>query len=149
MNLDADKAAKAGASHLILNGVILPGRMRPLCGKDVIFSVSLYYDQLPDYRRAYDAPGPQISIRFANKKGLIKGADRGFSLRWKGLAAEGYVAASQISGQWITLEKRFTLPPDATGCWVKIVMGTRLAGTKNLNSTTLYIDDVRLEIADK
>jgi len=50
-------------------------------------------------------------------------------------------------GKWVKVEKKMTVPTEATRMWLRSGMPTQLAGTKKLNAVSVCIDDVRLEIA--
>jgi len=147
--LDLSKATAAGAGHVILYNMSAADAAKQLRGKELVFSAWLYYGLLPDDTRAHNAPGPWLEIQVTNKKGLIKGAGTRINCTRKGLAALGYVAASQLNSKWVKVEKKMVVPVDAERMWLRGGMPIQLAGTKQLNAVSVCIDDVRLDTSPR
>ena len=142
--LDAGKLENA--RELLFSQYLTPDALEAGRGKTLVFSMWVCYDNLP-HITGYLLPGPWFDLPAGvGEKTVGLGQ---VVLGRPYLVPLGYVSDAQVLGKWIRIEKKLKVPAEAK--WLR-VRGGLMAWNRNdpkrtVNRTSLYIDDVRLEVA--
>ena len=148
-DVDADKIMKANARELLFVHHVNQSALLALRGKNVVLSMWVCYENLPAAPAGGHFPGPWVDIAVGVEKKTVGIGE--FVLGRAFLAPLGYVTDGQVLGQWVRIEKKVRVPAEAE--WLR-VRGGLMAWNRNdpkrtVNRTSLYIDDVRLEVASE
>ena len=144
-DLEVDRTQKA--RDIILSQYLYQDALKPLLGKEAVFSMWVCYENLPHTPAGAYFPGPWVDFP-VRAGGKTTGAAEMIVLGRPYLTPLGYVTDAQVLDKWIKIEKKLTLPADTE--WLRIRGGlvgwTRTNDQISVNRTSLYIDDIRLEV---
>ena len=147
--LDARKAQQANGRELLIYHHLHRKDVLALRGKRVILSMWAFYESLPTSPVGPYMPGPWFDVSAGVQGKTIGLVD--FVMKRPFLAQFGYVTDAQVLGQWVRIEKKLSVPAEAK--WLRLRGGLSAWDTRDpkrrANRTSLYLDDVRIELAGK
>ena len=154
MKLDCsglDVADVARSNEVLLRQSLDGAALKSLRGQTIVFSMWLRYDSLCAAGKSGYFPGPWFDLTAYPAEGdpqSLTGAP--IILNRPYFAPAGYVSDGQLIGQWLRVETRVDVPVDTETLRVRIGMQAARPwkDTVALNPTSLYIDDVKLEVAE-
>jgi len=146
-NIKPDATWKS--SQIVFGQVIDAETVKRLKGKDVVLSAWLYYEYRDEDSKGGEVPGPYIIVRASDKDEKLIPNSKSPQLRLNHAECSKYwIDSAQGIGKWIRVEQRGQIPDAAEHLDIHCGLVAWDKYSKEANATSVYIDDIRLEVVE-